>query len=282
MTIKVIESKRTTEVLGPRHKLWKEITFKRIANTLFIRFIRDFSTDLQSSINTTNVQPQMTSTPMVTRPVTITEAAVPPLPSTETVRLQGTPMEGQMVAILESLAYHSRMITFLQEQLSNLTIEVFQLQQQPPVTTATTQENLPVTRVRKFSVLSVESESSSIDSVDIDHNQGEIIVQTTSLPKPKSKPKKLTVNPTQENQRQHMTEPKSKPSENKVISNTPNACTLIIGDSIIYGINAKGLKNYVHCNGISGANAETGHEKMSVYNLRNFTIVVNYVGGNDI
>ena len=280
VTIKVIESKRTIEVSGPGHKLWKEITFKRIANTLFTRLIRNFSIDLQSSINTTNVQPQMTSTPMVIRQSTISEPAGPPVPPPETSRLQGTPMEGQMAAILESLAYHSRMITSLQEQLSNLTTEVLKLQQQPSVIKTTAQENLPVTRERTFSVLSVESELSSIDSADIDQSQGEINVQTPTLPKPNSKPKKLTVNPTQENQRPQKTKPKSKPSEDKVMSNTPK--TLIIGDSIINGINPKGLKKYVHCNGISGANVETVHEKISVYNLRNFTNVVIYVGGNDV
>ena len=50
VTIKVIESKRTIEVSGPGHKLWKEIPFKRIANTLFTRFIQNFSIDLQSTV----------------------------------------------------------------------------------------------------------------------------------------------------------------------------------------------------------------------------------------
>ena len=61
VTITVIEDRKTIEVSGPGHKLWKEITFKRIVNTLFTRFIHNFSIDLQSSINTANVQPQMTS-----------------------------------------------------------------------------------------------------------------------------------------------------------------------------------------------------------------------------
>ena len=283
VTIKVIEAKRTIEVSGPGHKLWKDITFKRIANTLFTRFIQNFSVDFQSSINITNVQPQMTSTPMVTRPGTITEPAVPP---TVTPRLQGTPMERQMAAILESLAYHSRMITSLQEQLSNLTTEVLKLQQQPPVnkTTATTGKNLPAARERTFSVLSVESEHSSIDSADHDESQDEINIQTPTLPRSKSKPKKLADKQNQDNQqrpqRPQKTKPKSKPSEVNATLRSQN--TLIIGDSIINGINSKGLKSTVHCNGISGATVQTVHEKLTVYDLKNFADVVIYVGGNDI
>ena len=275
VTIKVIETKRTIEVSGPGHKLWKEITFKRIANTLFTRFVQNFSIDLQSSINTTNVQPQMTSTPMVIRPSTISEPAVPPVPPPETSRLQGTPMEGQMAAILESLAYHSRMITSLQEQLSNLTTEVLKLQQQPSVTKATSEENLPTTRARTFSVLSVGSEPSSSEISDIDQSQVELNDQTPTLPKSKSRPKKLRVSKTQGSQK---SKPKSKLSKAK--SKTPK--TLIIGDSILKGINPRGLKNYVHCSSISGAKVETVQEKIAVYNMRNFTDVLIYVVGNDV
>ena len=271
VTITVLEARRTIEVSGPGHKLWKEITFKRIANTLFTRFIHNFSIDLQGSINTTNVQPQMTSTPMVTRPMTASGPAEPPA---ETSGLQGTPVERQMAAVLESLAFHSKMITTLQEQLTNLTTEVLKLQQQPPVTKATTEENVPATRSRTFSVLSVESESSSIQSADLTQSQSVDKDQTPTLPKSKSRPKKLGVGKAQQNQGPQ----KSKRS--KVMLTTPK--TLIIGDSIINGINPRGLKNYVHCSGISGATVETVHEKMSVYNLKNFTNVIIYVGGNDV
>ena len=78
----------------------------------------------------------MTSTPMVTRLMTASDPAEPPA---ETSRHQGTPVERQMAAILESLAYQmSKMITTLQEQLTNLITEVLKLQQQPPVIKVTT------------------------------------------------------------------------------------------------------------------------------------------------
>ena len=60
VTITVLEARKTIEFSGPGHTLWKEITFKRLTNTLFTRFIHNLSMDLQGSMNTINVQPKMT------------------------------------------------------------------------------------------------------------------------------------------------------------------------------------------------------------------------------
>ena len=111
--------------------------------------------------------------------------------------------------------------------------------------------------------------SSSIQSADLTQSQSIDKDQTHTLPKSKSRPKKLGVSKAQQNQGPQ----KSKRS--KVTPTTPK--TLIIGDSIINGINQRGLKNYVHCSGISGATVETVHEKMSVYNLKNFTNVIIFI-----
>ena len=107
VSIKVIEAEKAIGISGPGHKLWKDITFKRISTTLFGRLLQDFSVDLQSSIINASSNPQMTSTPMVTRPSTTSGPTVPP---TESSKHQGTPMEGQIAVILESSPYHSKMI----------------------------------------------------------------------------------------------------------------------------------------------------------------------------
>lgn len=137
---------------------------------------------MQSSINTTNAQPQMASTPIVTRPII---TSVPVIPTAEISRPQGSPMERQVAAILESLAYHSKMISTLQEQLTTLTTEVVKLQQQAPGKKATTEENPPA-RSRTFSVSSIDSDTSSLKCVDTDQQKSVDISQT--LPIPRSKP----------------------------------------------------------------------------------------------
>ena len=266
VSIKVNEAEKAIEVSGPGHKLWKDITFKRIATTLFGRFVQNFSVDLQNSIINTNTQPQMTSTPMVTRPNT---TSVPAAPPAETSRHQGTPMEGQMAVILELLAYHFKMITTLQEQLTSLTEEVVKLQEKTPGRKASTCENPPPARTRTISVSTIEHDSSSGQSVNPDSRQNQDNVQTPSLPKSTPHPKRLNKK-SQQNKTQEMNNKQTKSK------------TLIIGDSIIKGINAKGLKSYVHCSGISGATVEKVSDQISVYDLKNFDTVIISVGGNDV
>ena len=214
---------------------------------------------MQSSINTTDVQPQMTSTPMVPRSNT-SMPVVPSVPSAETSGLQRTPVERQMTAILESLAYHSKMISTLQEQLTTLTTKVVKLQQQAPGTKVTSKENPPA-RSRTFSISSIESETSNLQRVNSDQQQSTDIGQTPSLPRSKSKDKNRKDNVNLRNTKTNASQQSQQVPEAKK--------TLIIGDSIIKGINPRGLKDNIHCIGIPRANVETVHDTKLV-EMENF------------
>ena len=56
---------------------------------------------------------------------------------------------------------------------------------------------------------------------------------------------------------------------------------LIIGDSILSGVNRKGLSRNVECQPCSGANIDTILEKVQMFDLTKFSDIVIYVGGND-
>lgn len=56
---------------------------------------------------------------------------------------------------------------------------------------------------------------------------------------------------------------------------------LLIGDSIITGVNPKGLKQNVHRSGISGATVDSILKEIKLFDLDNFSHVIIYVGGND-
>lgn len=56
---------------------------------------------------------------------------------------------------------------------------------------------------------------------------------------------------------------------------------LIIGDSILSGVNRKGLAHNIECQPYSGAKIETVYEKVQMFDLSNFSDIVIYVGGND-
>lgn len=56
---------------------------------------------------------------------------------------------------------------------------------------------------------------------------------------------------------------------------------LLIGDSIITGVNSKGLKENVHRSGISGATVDSILKEIKLFDLDNFSHVIIYVGGTD-
>ena len=56
---------------------------------------------------------------------------------------------------------------------------------------------------------------------------------------------------------------------------------LILSDSILSGVNRKGLSHNVECQPYSGAKIVTVHEKVHLFDLSKFSDIVIYVGGND-
>lgn len=64
-------------------------------------------------------------------------------------------------------------------------------------------------------------------------------------------------------------------------SQTSGGKILLLGDSIISGINPKGLVNTVHKASRSGANVQRLINELDVYDLKSFSTIILYVGGND-
>lgn len=62
--------------------------------------------------------------------------------------------------------------------------------------------------------------------------------------------------------------------------NTPHR-TLLIGDSILSGVNRKGLNKYVECLPIPGAKIDTIIDRIQLYDLTKFNSIVIYAGGNN-
>ena len=57
---------------------------------------------------------------------------------------------------------------------------------------------------------------------------------------------------------------------------------LMIGDSILHGVNLKGIKNNVHKHSVSGATVNTLIRDIEMYDLTQFDTVIVYIGGNDL
>ena len=109
VTITVFESKKSIEVSGPGHKLWKDIAFKRIASILFSRFLQNCGIELQGSISNSvtsmSIPPQMASSPVISRPV---PASTPFVPTPEPVDASQGLNETQIT--IPSLMFRSQMM----------------------------------------------------------------------------------------------------------------------------------------------------------------------------
>ena len=57
---------------------------------------------------------------------------------------------------------------------------------------------------------------------------------------------------------------------------------LCLGDSIIKGVNPKGLKSGIHKNSRNGGNIQTMIEEVRLYDLKAFSAVIVYAGGNNV
>lgn len=320
VTITVFESENTIEVTGPGHKLWKDIAFRRLSTTLFTRFLQNCGIDLHSStsnsVNNMTFPPQMASTPVISRavlasgPVVPTpelvntssdpveaqvpirpqmfntpvssrpgQTSVPVMPTPEPTTMNQGPVESQMSSVLEALAYHSRMISSLQDQLTTLTSELVKLQER-----ATLTQGNPVKKSAETLSANVLHRTISVSSINSSASE-----QPSSLPQ-------MTLESVSKNEAdsksvRHKT--KSKKGNKSQAANVQSQSrhyipriqpskTLIIGDSIIKGINEKGLKHNVLCHGISGATLQTVAEQVQLYDLQNFSTVILSVGGNDL
>ncbi|MCG8033131.1 MAG: SGNH/GDSL hydrolase family protein, partial [Candidatus Thiodiazotropha taylori] len=74
-------------------------------------------------------------------------------------------------------------------------------------------------------------------------------------------------------------EPKKSPVNQQ--DGKSNRSTLIIGDSILHGINMKGLISSAHKHSVSGAKIDNILTDIRRYDLKNFSSIIVYVGGND-
>ena len=71
------------------------------------------------------------------------------------------------------------------------------------------------------------------------------------------------------------------PNRTNVQTHQTQNKTLLIGDSILSGVNRKGLKNNVLCAPFPGATIDIISKNISMYDLTQFENVVIYCGGND-
>ncbi|MEW8544960.1 MAG: GDSL-type esterase/lipase family protein, partial [Candidatus Thiodiazotropha sp.] len=140
----------------------------------------------------------------------------------------------------------------------------------------------------------MERENSRNDLVlelesNIDLNKSDSVqddnLRLTSTPEPKpchQPPRAHQCSDVQRSQREQATRSRPVPKpRNSIPSKKSTKKILLIGDSLISGINKNGLKEHVYKHGISGGTIDSLLSEIAVYDLYQFSHTIIYVGGNN-
>lgn len=89
-----------------------------------------------------------------------------------------------------------------------------------------------------------------------------------------------SMNP-QRNQSKQVNKSSDKPIKTIINRRLTASKTLLIGDSILSGINKKGLNRNIECHPIPGATVDNVMDKIKIFDLKCFENIIIYVAGND-
>lgn len=285
---------------GPGHMLWRETVFTRLA----IRLYQQFTNETNEDINTT-LQSQ-TSTPSSAEhhvPSSLPVSPVETQESTSGVQQQSSPISviSRQVAELHQVSKH------LQDQLLiiNSKIDVLLQRHREEVSAEPEINEISETTLEeesKFITLSETTEDPKLtpgsaaysEVLARDLAQSDIRIPADTMTKNKLSEEKTEK---RRSQKGNSKQKSAKPGKQSTNTNVPDKTyqsqtskqqngheqgrTLIIGDSIVSGINRKGLKNRVECHPVPGATIDAINNKLQIFDISKFDNIVVYVGGND-
>ena len=285
------QSESSIAVTGPGRSLWRESTFLRMS----LRLFNYFASDNMEEISNVHDRQGLTSTPAdQPRHKTQTNILMSPIPMFEPVQnVNYEELNKQVNTLSEVVKTLQGQINKIQEFMSELSKKVDNKKQYSDSTKASEQEEsvilLPGTEVgaetmrnifneKEPPVLPGTSSYSAAAALNIENIQNN---QTKAGDQQQTNTKRNGAKNSKNNQFKPVNKASNKPIQ-PVISRRPAALkTLLIGDSILSGINKKGLNKNVECHSISGATVDILADKIQIYDLKCFENIVIYVAGND-
>lgn len=267
----------TFSVTGPGQTYWLKVNFRKMALAMYKNFVSD--TDSSLSI----VHDNRTSTPAMS--VSDDEEYF----DLDNMDAEQSDVENnRVVSRISQISDIMEKIKTLQKQLSDLTGQVNKLVQETCTANIGQSINMISSPQSNGTVLQKSIEQviiSDTESVNL-LPQSSVVSQPTQ-PDKRGNKKNKTRRKSRANQSNTEKQSHSQPVTKEVLQPgipTDNPCnnTLIIGDSILHGINLKGLKSNVHKHSVSGANIDTILCDIRRFDLKTFSRIIIYVGGNDV
>ena len=274
---------------GQGSKLWREIVFSRMA----IHLYKQFTKDIDSEINIASSQSfSMTSTPG-TSMTTKVQSSPNVTPVTIKPGTQQRIVHNKLS--LSELNSHVAELTEISKNLQNQLILVNAkidtlIQRSTQCSQPTRSGNLSISEISDDSFITLSETNESEDSKLFPGSRtySSAVVNGPEKSKPNSNKvvmtdkHVLTCEAIKNNKQNSRTPEKSIPSQTSKENKQPTGRTLLIGDSVLSGINKKGLRKGVECKSVSGATIDTILDTIEIFDISKFHNIVVYVGGNDV
>ena len=301
---------------GPGHSHWKETNFRTIAENLFRWYVKDTNAKLNSSNSAENqVNESLSASQASTQPnqsgtnYTPTEgteegpSVIIDQQQVDTTRLQDRPVIHHITVLIDMIHKQQRILTNLTRQVNQLierAVDDSLYRTVDEVSSGTVQQSevfedpFPPLPQQNNGNANVEQEQthevSATTCVDGPVSSNEM--NTDGLPSPSVQLPDLQTRaynevartstpktPQRPSAAPRQTRPPQNPRQMSQSNTTKEI--LLIGDSLISSINVKGLKQNIYKHGIPGGKIEHVLSHMKVYDLKQFSSVIVYVGGND-
>ena len=279
--IYVDRSDLTITATGPSHVSWKERIFRKMTLNMFKKFVDQTNASLTT--NTVNSVTQL-ATGEIDTSAHQKDSSLPHeiQGMNNTGNVDPSPQQS-ITALMDKIHSLQGEINVLRTEVNKLVTKGVSASHSPSdsvINISQTENNS-----NAISDQSVQSdnvnESTHEDSVTTEVN----LQQTYTVPnnmRLTSTPimPRLTWSQVAETQQPKQTEPNPRPQRMSQPKSMAKKI-LLMGDSIITGINKNGLKDKVYKHGISGATVDTLLQEIEVYDIQNFSHIILYVGGNN-
>lgn len=311
----------TISLNGPGHISWRDNNFRKLTLHMFKNFVDETNSVLKSksdshlnaTCNTANKNDSTISSNHA-------EAVQPPiLEKLETTMATDSPLMRNISALMDMIHTLQGQVSTLTSELNKLVLHTSSsLYQTVDETVDKTVDETNISQTNEQSYNDAQNQDNFSQTGEQSHNvvqnldnleakitqdnplsrkelrnrsnegqtqKGRIVSSTqrlTSTPRPNrhQQSQRPRPSPSFEHHLSTRSRPVPKP-RTSIQSQTGLKKILLIGDSIVSGINQNGLRKNVYKQGISGATIDSLLNEIEVFDLRQFSHIVIYIGGND-
>lgn len=293
--IKVDKADMTITLSGPGHACWRDKNFKKLTINMFNNFVDETKTVLYTSCNATAVDGSVHDSKNNST-ISVDQAnIVQPKPLVDLD--QESPLMRQISGLMDMIHTLQGQVATLTAQVNKLVLEAANSVYRTVDETVISQQNGDVTFNNSTLSETLNTPAPPAEPTTQDHpaQKDKVSVHERNLNGSKARLTSTPIPGTSHSNDNIPPTPKSRlqsrqPSTRQVPSSRPilkprqslqSKQILLIGDSIISGINPKGLKENVYKDGISGASVDCILKEVKVFDLSQFSHIIIYVGGNN-